>query len=100
MIAAIAPRAAAQGPSGFSLALIQTPPTGAYGNSCAYASMGSVTTRNASAADAAVETCRNDLREKDVSLPWCAIKIGRASCRERCRSRWSPYHYKKKPTLL
>ena len=28
-----------------------------------------------------------------VILP---AKIGRASCRERCRSRWSPYHYKKK----
>src|SRR5437016_10080344 len=25
-----------------------------------------------------------------------AVKIGRASCRERCRSRWSPYHEKKK----
>src|SRR5689334_25346630 len=24
------------------------------------------------------------------------IKIGRASCREKCRSRWSPYHEKKK----
>src|SRR5437016_12932521 len=23
-------------------------------------------------------------------------EIGRASCRERCRSRWSPYHEKKK----
>src|SRR5437588_12863821 len=23
-------------------------------------------------------------------------KIGRASCRERCRARWSPYHSKKK----
>src|ERR1035438_5359784 len=73
MIAATALRAAAHGPSGFSLALIRTPPTGAYGNSCAYASMGSVTMRNARTAEAAVETCKNDLREKAVRLPWCAI---------------------------
>src|SRR5689334_14589195 len=26
---------------------------------------------------------------------WTADEIGRASCRERCRSRWSPYHLKK-----
>src|SRR5689334_25267207 len=25
-------------------------------------------------------------------------EIGRASCRKECRSRWSPYHYKKKET--
>ena len=25
-----------------------------------------------------------------------AAEIGRASCRKECRSRWSPYHYKKK----
>src|SRR5688572_31461238 len=24
------------------------------------------------------------------------LQIGRASCREKCRSRWSPYHQKKK----
>src|SRR5690349_25164345 len=32
-----------------------------------------------------------DIVEIDTS-----VKIGRASCRERCRSRWSPYHEKKK----
>src|SRR5438093_1703410 len=26
----------------------------------------------------------------------CKFQIGRASCREKCRSRWSPYHYKNK----
>src|SRR3546814_13758537 len=33
------------------------------------------------------------------NLPAGQLQIGRASCRERvvstCRSRWSPYHYKK-----
>src|SRR5215475_15326973 len=27
-----------------------------------------------------------------IAVPWYASKIGRASCREKCRSRWSPYH--------
>ena len=27
----------------------------------------------------------------DIGDGW-AVKIGRASCREECRSRWSPYH--------
>src|SRR5688572_32514866 len=34
-----------------------------------------------------------------AALPWLlvrALKIGRASCREKCRSRWSPYHGEKK----
>src|SRR2546422_11730322 len=26
------------------------------------------------------------------SVPGVPLKIGRASCREECRSRWSPYH--------
>src|SRR5205809_8050940 len=29
-----------------------------------------------------------------------SLKIGRASCREECRSRWSPHHLKKKKTPL
>src|SRR2546429_10030880 len=28
------------------------------------------------------------------------LEIGRASCREECRSRWSPYHLKKKKKKL
>ena len=31
-------------------------------------------------------------RSADVRLAQYETEIGRASCRERCRSRWSPYH--------
>ena len=27
-----------------------------------------------------------------VNKPYRPVQIGRASCREKCRSRWSPYH--------
>ena len=27
-----------------------------------------------------------------ATIVFAAYKIGRASCREKCRSRWSPYH--------
>src|SRR2546422_4588084 len=29
---------------------------------------------------------------QDTGADGIELKIGRASCRERCRSRWSPYH--------
>ena len=28
----------------------------------------------------------------DIQIPMETVKIGRASCRKECRSRWSPYH--------
>ena len=31
-------------------------------------------------------------RDFELRINFGYIKIGRASCRERCRSRWSPYH--------
>ena len=61
-MAITASRATAHGPSGFSLELRSTASLGQLGQ-LAWASMGSVTMRNASAAEAAVESCRNDLRE-------------------------------------
>src|SRR3546814_15578456 len=45
---------------------------------------------------------RRDILNRLADLLEANRKIGRASCRERvshtCRSRWSPYHYKKKNT--
>ena len=32
------------------------------------------------------------LREAGITKPILILEIGRASCREECRSRWSPYH--------
>ena len=32
------------------------------------------------------------VKRTDISSELTASKIGRASCREECRSRWSPYH--------
>ena len=36
-----------------------------------------------------VKTC---VQDKDVIITIVGYQIGRASCREECRSRWSPYH--------
>src|SRR3954454_14114230 len=63
MILANAVRAAAQGPSGFSLALISTPPSTCGGCKSCAANIGSVTTPKANAAEAAAVLPRNARRE-------------------------------------
>src|ERR1035438_7627710 len=66
-MATTASRAAAQGPRGFSLASILTP---SWKNSCraARASMGSVTTRSASAAEAAADRLRKERRDGEETI--------------------------------
>src|SRR5271156_6913767 len=63
-MAAAASRAEVHGPSGFSLESIRI---ASFGRVCrrAWASIGSVTMRNASAADAAAERLRNERRDAD-----------------------------------
>ena len=60
------------------------------------------TANDASAANEVAYMIRNDSstsfnaavddKEIVVGIPLSRGEIGRASCRERCRSRWSPYH--------
>src|ERR1019366_10192670 len=66
-MATTASRATAQGPRGFSLASILTP---SWKNSCraARASMGSVTTRSASAAEAAADRLRKERRDGEETI--------------------------------
>src|SRR6185503_4790730 len=39
-----------------------------------------------------VYVCTNGMFMRRKMKDYLAAKIGRASCREECRSRWSPYH--------
>src|SRR5215472_5574018 len=104
----MASRAAAHGPRGFSLASIMTAFFGAAA-CAARASMGSVTIRNAVAAEAAAERCRNERRENERressepmvkpparginSLPvWSSYRARQARARALART-WGPAHY-------
>src|ERR1039458_796470 len=71
-MAVAASRAEAEGPSGFSLASIRM---ASFGKLCtrARASIGSVTMRNASAADAAADRLRNERRDAEGRLKSLAI---------------------------
>src|SRR5208337_81058 len=77
-MAATASRAPGHGPSGFSLASIRI---ASFGNSCprarAPASIGSVTMRNATAAEAAADKLRNDRRDAEGS--WKSASFSRAA---------------------
>src|ERR1700687_977047 len=72
MTAAAASRAEAAGPSGFSFLSIWTPSIGKRFRA-ARASIGSVTMRNASAAEAAADRLRNERREVEETLRPLAI---------------------------
>ena len=39
-----------------------------------------------------IDLYRSKVRKQPGDVLTAESKIGRASCRERCRSRWSPYH--------
>src|ERR1700722_10809169 len=66
-MAPAASRAAGHGPRGFSLASIRMASRETF-FTCAFASMGSVTIRKASAADAAADKLRNERRDVEVSI--------------------------------